>query len=133
MEALGVIDIDLEDVTMQPGSPGSNKVWLMADRVSPQGFKIRKVAVVDTCRGVISEHALYDARGQLIARAALSGHFRDTKSDAVLPSQIVIEWPQAQLSMTMILTGIEVNPPRIPPGIWSVPHIAGYKVYDLSQ
>jgi hypothetical protein len=133
IEALGVIDIDPEDVTMQPGSPGSNTVWLLADRVSPQGFKIRKVTVVDTCRGVIREHALYDARGQLIARAALSGHNRDPKSDAILPSQIAIEWPQAQLAMTVTLAGIEVNPPRIPPAVWAVPHYTGYAIKEMSE
>jgi hypothetical protein len=133
IEAMGVVDIDPEEVTMQPGQPGSNTVQLLADRVSPQGFKIRKVTVVDTCRGVIREHALYDARNQLIARAVLSGHHRDAKSEAVLPAQIDLEWPQAQLAMTMSLSGIEVNPPRIPASIWTVPNIAGYKIYDLSQ
>lgn len=133
IEALGVIEIDPEEVTMQPGQPGSNTVWLMADRVSPQGFKIRKVTAVDTCRGVIREHALYDARGQLIAKAALRGHYRDTASQAVLPTQIELEWPQAQMGMTMNLADIEVNPARIPPNVWEVPHYTGYAVYDMTQ
>lgn len=133
IESLGVIDIDPEEVTMQAGQPGSNTVFLMADRVSPQGFKIRKVIAVNTCLGVIREHALYDARGQLIAKAVLSGHYRDTKSEAILPRQIDLEWPQAQLAMTMNLADIEVNPARIPTEIWTVPHISGYKVFDLTQ
>jgi hypothetical protein len=133
IEALGVIDIDEEEVTMQPGQPGSNTVVFMADRVSPQGFKIRKVTVVDTCRGVVREHGLYDARGQLIARAILSDHVRDRATQAVLPRQIELDWPQAQLGMTMNLSDIEVNPARIPADIWAVPHITGYSVFDLSQ
>jgi hypothetical protein len=134
IEALGVIDIEPEEVTMQPGKPGSNTVYLMADRVSPQGQKVRKVTVVDTCRGVIREHALYDSvRGQLIARAILSGHFRDQSSEAVIPTQIELEWPQAQLGMKMTLAEIEVNPRRVPGKVWTVPHYTGYPVYNLTQ
>src|SRR6516162_11552081 len=60
IEALGVISIDPQEVTMQPGQPGSNTVWLVADKVSPQGLKIRKCTLVDTCQGVIRQHAVYD-------------------------------------------------------------------------
>jgi hypothetical protein len=133
IEALGVIDIDEEEVTMQPGPPGSNTVYLTADRVSPQGFKVRKVTVVDTCRGVVREHGLYDARGQMIARAVLKAHVRDAKTQAMLPTQIELDWPQAQLGITMTLSEIDVNPARIPTDIWAVPHITGYTVYDLTQ
>jgi hypothetical protein len=135
IEALGVISIDPEEVTMQPGRPGTSTVLLTADKVSPQGFKIRKVIVVDTCRGVIIEHAVYDARSssRLIARAELKGHTRDVKSQAVLPTQINLDWPDAQLGMTLSLPQIEVNPTRIPPQTWAIQPIEGYTVYELGQ
>lgn len=133
IESLGVIDIDPEEVTMDPGPPGSDTVYLMADRVSPQGFKIRKRTVVDTRRGVVREHSLFDARGQLIAKAALSAHIRDKTSDAVIPTRIELDWPKAELHMTMTFSDIEVNPARIPPGMWAVPQITGYSVYHLTS
>src|SRR5579863_6132704 len=133
IEAMGVIDIDPDEVTMQPGPSGSNTVYLWADRVSPQGFKIRKLTVVDTCRGIVREHALYDTRGQLIARAILRAHTRDTKSQVDIPMQINLEWPQAQLAMTMTLADIEVNPTRIRPAVWTIPNIAGYSPFDLTE
>jgi hypothetical protein len=135
IEALGVISIDPQEMTMQPGPPGSNTILLMADKVSPQGFKIRKVTVVDTCRGVITRHEVHDARSgsRLIARAALSGYIRDAKSQAVLPTKIELDWPDAQLAMTMTLSQIEVNPARIPRQTWEVPTIAGYSVFDMGQ
>jgi hypothetical protein len=133
IEALGVISIDPHEVTMQPGQPGSNTILLVADKVSPQGLRIRKVTVVDTCRGVIRQHAVYDAQSRLIAQAVLSDHRLDGKSQAMLPRQIALNWPAAQLGMTMTLSQIEVNPGRIPSQIWQVPNIAGYSVFDMAQ
>jgi outer membrane lipoprotein-sorting protein len=132
IEALGVIEIDAEDVTMEPGQPGSNVVYLFANRASSEGHKVRQRTTVDTCRGVIREHALFDARGQLIARAVLSGHFRDKDSQAVLPTRIDLEWPPAQLGMTMTLAEIEVNPRNVPGRVWTVPHYTGYPVRQLT-
>ncbi len=132
IESLGVIDIDPEKTTMLPGDPGSNTVYLMADRVSPQRQKIRKRTVVDLCRGVVREHSLFDARGQMIARAVLSNHSLDTTSQAMLPKRIALDWPQAELHMTMDLSDIEVNPAYIPEELWKVPKITGYPVFDLT-
>ncbi len=133
IEALGVIDIDPDEVTLEPGPPGSTTVYLVAYRASPQGTKIQKITVVDTCRGVITQHLLRDLNGQTIARAVLSGYVRDERSQAELPTKIDLDWPQAQLNMNMTMTDIEVNPVRFPPAMWAVPHITGYTVYDLTQ
>jgi hypothetical protein len=134
IEALGVISIDPHAVAMQPGQPGSNTVLLVADKISPQGLKIRKVTLVDTCRGVIRQHAVYDTQSsQLIAQAVLSDYRLDAKTQALLPRQIALDWPAAQLGMTMTLSQIDVNPARIPEQIWAVPNIPGYAVYDLGQ
>jgi hypothetical protein len=134
IEALGVIDIDPDEVTMLPGPAGSKTVYLVADRVSPQGTKIQKITVVDTCRGVITQHLLRDLHGQTIARAILSGYPNpDKPASVILPTKIDLEWPQAQLAMSMTLPEIEPNPARFPPELWAVPHITGYAVYDLTQ
>ena len=134
MESLGVIEIDPDmELNMEPGPAGSHTVFLMADRVSPQGFKVRKVTVVDLCHGVIREHALYDARGQPIARAVLSDHIRDKKSDAAIATKIDLEWPQAKLGFTMTLSEIEVNPARISPQTWTIPNIPDNPIRDMNQ
>lgn len=133
MESLGVVAINLDEVTVQPSQPGTPTLLLIADRVSPQGFKVRKLTEVDTCHGVIRQHALYDARGQLIARAVLNGHRRFAPSQAVLPTRIDLDWPQAQLAMTLTLADIEVNPARIPPQTWTIPTISGYTLRDLGE
>jgi hypothetical protein len=132
IEALGVKDIDPDEVTLQPGPPGSKTVYLIAYRASPQGTKIQKITVVDTCRGVITQHLLRDLNGQTIAKAVLSG-YPDKPGSVALPARIDLAWPQAQLDMSMTLSDIEVNPARFPPELWAIPHITGYSVYDLTQ
>ncbi len=132
IEALGVISIDPHEVTMQQGSR-TNTVQLVADRISPQGFRVRKVTEIDTCHGHITMHALVDDHSRLIARAVLSDYRRDPVSQANLPHRIALDWPAAQLGMTMTLSQIEVNPGRIPSQIWQVPNIAGYSVFDMAQ
>lgn len=132
MESLGVIDIDPDEMTLEPGPPRSNTVILRADRLSPQGARVKKVTVVDLRHAVILEHALYDARGRLIAKAVLSGHTRDKASQAIIPTRIDLEWPQAQLGLTMTLSEVEVNPRHIPAQTWIVPSIPGYAIYDLT-
>lgn len=134
MESLGVIEIDTEkELEMRPGKPGSHTVFLMADCVSPQGFKVRKVTAVDLCQGVIREHALYDDRNQLIARAVLKHHARDAKTGAMMPRTIDLEWPQAKLGLTMTLSEVEVNPERISSGTWKIPNIPDNPIRDMTQ
>lgn len=137
MEALGVIGIDPEKpMTMQPGPANSpHTAFLVADCLSPQGAKVRKWTAVDLCHGVIREHALYDARGQLIARAVLSNHhrYRDKNSDVVLPNKIDLEWPQANVQMTITLSNVEINPEQIPSHIWTIPNIRDNPIIDMTQ
>lgn len=135
MEALGVVEIDPEKpMTMQPGPAGSkHTVLLVADCVSPQGLKVRKVTVVDLCQGVVREQALYDTHGQLIARAVLANYVSDQKSQALIATKIDLEWPQAKLGLTMRLSEIEVNPPRISPQTWTTPNIPDNPIVDMTR
>lgn len=132
LETMGVIEIDPdEDLTLEPGPPGKDLVKLIASRTSPQGFKVRKVTVVDRRLGVIREHALYDPRNQLIARAVLSQH--TTRVSPILPMRIDLEWPQAQVGLTMTLSDVEVNPAHYSQKTWTLPNFEGYTIFDLNR
>jgi hypothetical protein len=135
MEALGVVEIDAEKpLTLQPGPAGSpHTVFLMADCVSPQGFKVRKVTTVDLCQGVICEQALWDSHGQLIARALLTNYVRDQKSQALIATKIDLAWPQAKLGLTITLSNVEINPERIPSHTWTIPNIRDNPIIDMTQ
>jgi hypothetical protein len=134
METMGVIEINPdEELSLEPGPPGSYLVSLIANRASPQGFKVRKVTVVDRRSGVIHEHSLWDARSQLIAKATLSQYVRDKSSTALIPTKIELEWPQAQVGLTMTLAEVDVNPARFPASAWTLPKFRDYEVLDLSR
>jgi hypothetical protein len=134
METMGVIEINPdEELTVQPGPQGSYLVSLIAERASPQGFKVRKVTVVDRRSGLIVEHSLWDARSQLIAKAALSGHARDKSNNAWIPMKIELEWPKAQLGLTMTLSDVDVNPQHFPKDTWTLPRFPNYEIIDLSH
>lgn len=134
LETMGVIEINPdEELALEPGPPGKDFVKLIANRTSPQGFKVRKVTVVDRRLGVIREHALYDPRNQLIAKAGLSQHIRDQRSDVLIPTRIELEWPQAQVGLTMTLSEVEVNPAHYPQKTWTLPRFEGYTIFDLNQ
>ena len=132
IEALGVIPIDPSEITYEPGPPGSHRATLVAQRVSPGGLPVTKTTVVDTCHGLVLEHGLYNERGQLIARAVLSGHYNDRATNLPLPRQIDLDWPQAQLKMAITLGPVEVNSVSAPQA-WQLPAIPGYPVVDLGQ
>jgi len=132
MEALGVIELDPTSVAIEP--PGTTRMIRLVRRDrTPDGRPVAKVTTVDPCHGLVREHALYDARGQLMARAQLSGHVRDRASGAVLPTSIEFDWPRAQLAMTMSLGAIEVNPQAFSSKTFAVPHYTGYRVQWLSE
>ncbi|MBI3863990.1 MAG: hypothetical protein HY290_19065 [Planctomycetia bacterium] len=134
METMGVIAIDPEeDFVLKPGAAGSHVATLISNRTSPQGHPVRKVTVVDLRQGVIREHALLDARNQPIARAVLSQHARDKTSDAMIPTKIELDWPQAQLALTMTLSEVEVNPAHYSQNTWKLPPFPGYEIYDLNR
>jgi hypothetical protein len=134
METMGVIEMNPdEELTVQPGPPGSYLVSLIGNRASPQGYKIRKVTVVDRRSGLVHEHALYDARSQLIARAVLTQHVRDKATQAWVPSKIELDWPQANVGLTMTLSDIDVNPAHFASDTWKLPSFPGYEVFDLNH
>jgi hypothetical protein len=133
MEVFGVMPIDAGAIEVHPGPPGSHRIDLVADRTAPDGRQVRKVTTVDTCYGKILSHALYDESGQLIASARILNHWQDPKTHAILPRQVDLDWPQAQLGLTMSINRIEVNPPGLPDGLWRKPTKEGYPEYPPAR
>lgn len=133
MEVFGVIPIDGTKYAMRPARPGQPTLDLVAENLSPGGATTTKVIRVDSCHGRVLEHALYDSRGVLIARAALADHRIDKTTGIVVPHVVSFFWPAMQQSMKMVLGTIELNPPHMPGSAWQVPHKPGTPHFDLSQ
>jgi hypothetical protein len=130
MEALGVVPIDTQHVSLHPEA-GGQFVNLISERLSPSGQMVKKVIRVDLRRGLVLSHSLVDMNGLLIARATLDQHIRDRATGIVMPHVIALEWPQAQLKIKLEITEIEVNPTTIPPRNWQVPRKPYYPAFDI--
>jgi hypothetical protein len=130
MEALGVVPIDPQHVTLQ-AERHSQVVNLMSERLSPSGQSIKKVISVDLRRGIVLSHSLYDINGNLIARARLDKHYPDKATNLLMPHLIVLEWPQADLKINLEIGQTDVNPTSIPPQNWVVPRKPYYPAFDI--
>lgn len=130
MEVLSVVPIDPQQVKFRHGE-SRNIGYLESERLSPAGRPVKKVIRVDMGRSVILAHHLYDASGNLIAKAVLDHHKRVQPKDArqqdpskfpIMPHHIALEWPQARLQINLDIRYIEANPSSIQPGFWEVPN-----------
>lgn len=133
MEVLGVIPIDATQVTLERNPNDPKTVSLVSQRQTPDGRRVRRVMRIETCYGHIVAHELYDEAGTLIGRADLSDYQTDPDTKAELPHKIHLEWPQAQLDMTLHIGSIEVNPTNLPDRMWQMPDIPGYPTLDLAR
>ena len=132
MEAMGVIAMDPGRVREIRRDPQARIVTLEEQRISPGGEPVFKLTAIDLCHGLVREHALYDAKQQLIARATLREHVRDTSgSQAVLPAKIDLVWPMARINMTMRMGAIEINQGNIPKSTFAVQQYSGSEVFNV--
>jgi hypothetical protein len=130
MEALGVVPIDAQHVTLRTEQNGQC-VNLISECLSPSGQNVKKVIRVDLRRSVVLSQSLYDINGNLIARARLDKHALDKATGAVMPHLIALEWPQAQLQINLEIEHIDVNPTTIPARNWEVPKKPCYPAFDI--
>lgn len=140
-EVLGVMPVDGQDLEFEPlpsSSDGRQRARFTRTTTTPAGATFRRVMVVDTCHGLVLEHAVHDGADQVLARAVLSGHARAklptdsrySSTGPIMPSRIDFEWPQHQMAITIQLGTVEVNPSQ-PPAQFSVPDYKGHVRTDL--
>ena len=133
MEALGVSPIPTTGVTLE-ANPNNDQVRLVQEIVTAHKRPLRRVVLVDLKnRGIVTEHSLYDYNGNRIAIAKLSRHHHDKVTGIVLPHHVILDWPQNQMSVTMELGKVDINPKSISPQIWAMPERPGCKVVNLDD
>lgn len=131
MEVMGVTPIDGSLYELRPGAKG--QVQLTARGQSPAGDPVRKVIHVDTRHGWVTAHELWSDKGQPIARAELSQHELDERTQTVLPRKIRIHWPEADLDLRITLKHLEINPPQLPEMVWQLPQKGGCPKLDMGE
>lgn len=130
MEVFGVIPINGEEYNLVR-TPGGH-LQLVAQRVSPSGQNVEHVITVDPLRGVISEHALREPGGRMIARAKLD-KYAENPNGVLLPMVIDLQWPEAAVELAIDLGRPQVNPPALAHNetLWQMPRIPGSRPVDI--
>jgi hypothetical protein len=132
MQALGVAPLEIRDLEMQI-DPATRQARLVQPMFSAHGQPMQKVMIVDLVDGVITEHCIYNARGQKIAQAKLEDFRVDKETGVILAHRVKLDWPQNQMSLVMNLGHVDINPSSIPGQIWEMPEMRGVQVVDLGR
>lgn len=130
MQTLGVAPLPTTGVTIET-DPEHEQARLIEHIVTAHGLPLRRVVLVDLKKGIVLEHSLYNNNAIRIALAKLSDHRLDHASGAVLAHQIVLDWPQNRMTMTMELGEVQINPTSIPLECWDLPEIPNTQVVHL--
>jgi len=133
IEAFGIVSFDRQAPLQGPSPVGNGRVEIRSRGGQP-GRETTRVTIVDDSRGVVLEQHVYDARGLLLASAALTKHARDPASGATLPRHIHIQWPSAKFELQIDMADLQVNQlPADPRELFAKPTYSGYNDVDLAQ
>ncbi|MCA9083348.1 MAG: hypothetical protein KDA81_04795 [Planctomycetaceae bacterium] len=129
MLVLGVKPLDTSDYTLSRAPGSSQELWLTAIEDAPEGRSMRRVIKVDTVRGVIREHALYDSEANPLVRAELSQH--RACQGHLIPHHVRLLFPQMDSEMVLKFDGPQTNP-NLPDELWRLPD-NNVQVVDLGE
>lgn len=133
LDAMGLVQINPAEVTYGPSPVGNARLRVEMTTLRHDGPR-RRVIVFDEPAGHVVEQHVYDANGQLVATAKLSGHTRDAASGAILPKVVEIQWPTSQFDMRIQLNDVSVNQLKGDPvELWSKPEYRGWAEVDLAD
>lgn len=129
MTILGIRPLNADDYEVQNPPSGSREIWLV-DVEDVDGSTLRRVIKVDTVRGVVREHALYDGDGIALLRAQLS-NYRNC-SGANLPHEVKISFPTHETELTLTFNSVETNC-TIPETVWTPPRGTNLEYVDVGN
>lgn len=130
MTVLGIEPLHAERYELQNAPLGSKEVWLVAVEDAPDGSSLRRVIKVDTVRGVVRRHALYDSDAKPLLIADLSD-YKACKGHE-LPHTVHIEFPANETELTLKFHDIQTQC-SIPDTLWHPPHGRNIEVVDLGD
>jgi len=131
MEALGVVPLRADDFEIQRHGLGDNRVSLVSTQSSAAGLRLYREMIVDTCRGWVIEHGLYDADRQPLARAVMSEHA--VHDGIFMPHRVELTFPRNGQSLVLRIGDVEVNPEQMESLMWEFPRIPDHRPLDVGQ
>ncbi len=133
IEALGITELDPIRPHQAPTAAPGGRLEIRTAHQTPDG-PATKVTLVDAVTGVVTEQHLFDARGQLVARALASHHRRDPLTNLIMPRIVDISCPRLQFSMRIDLGNVQINRPLANRDeLWAMPNIPGCPIVDLGD
>lgn len=131
VDAFGIGMLDPNLSHSEPTRLGQGRLEVRSMLRTPEQSYTR-ITVLDEARGWVLEQHVYDQRGQRLATALTSKHWRDPASGAYVPRQIEIQWPATQFSMRIDVRTWHVNAAAADPmQVWGLPQYAGVQLVDL--
>ena len=135
MEVLGVAPISGTGYEVRRPDRKSPVLELVSVQRTPDQQPVRRFVKVNMTYGVVLEHRVESMKGQMIAKATLSRHFRDPETRLILPRQISIDWPAAdqQLALSLEFQNVNFNSPAESMAMWKAPQMGGYPEFDIGE
>ena len=131
IESLGIVTLDPASHLEGPRPLNLDRIEIRNRLPTPDG-EVLKVYVINARYGWVLEQHYYASDGRLIA-SAKGSNFKYYPADRVsLPQQVQLVVPQAQLNLTIQVSGYRLNSINgDPQQLWSLPQYAGYQTVDL--
>jgi hypothetical protein len=133
IQAMGVVTFDAGDQIEGPFPVGKGRLEIRSKSRMPDAGSSR-ITIVDDSRGVVLEEHVYDAQRNRLASAVLSKHQRDPVSGATLPHHVEIQWPPANLSLSIDMPDLQIN--QLTSGsndLFTKPSYSGFNEVDLAH
>jgi hypothetical protein len=134
MEALGMAEHDPAGSYTVNAKPGTYE--LVEQSVSAQGQPVQKVTVFSAGRNArfpVRAHLLLDAKGKKICSAEISD--AQMIGGAVVPTRIVLSWPEQRMELKMKLNNPVVN--RLDQAsasrLFTRPALQGVQTFDIAH
>ncbi|MEZ6072983.1 MAG: hypothetical protein R3C10_22645 [Pirellulales bacterium] len=134
IEAIGLAYFNPDHLHEGPYPVGEDdELFEMQTTWESGGEQYRRVLTIDRKARVLGQ-SVFDADGNVLARAAASDHKRYIVEDVVLPRTVKIAMPRTGLAITLEMDEVKINPPdEIKTAMWSMPQYAGSTSVNLAE
>lgn len=133
VEAVGLVSFPPEGQHEGPQPVGNGRLEIRSRIPTPYG-EVLKITRVGERTGWVLEQHVYDATGARMASALASRHLHDAATGVTLPRHIEIEWPAQDLTLTVDLNEVQINPPLAERSqLWAKPSYPGWADVDLGR